>query len=222
MWLTLSSSSAGPHSGSIGSPCPPASRPAPHDGAGSQASGSRLFCLFCWCCGLRVSKTIRSPTTPGCRASAWPSGCWDWRWPFGLRVYLGRNWGMPMTRKADPELVTSGPYHKIRHPIYTGIILAMVGTTIAVSLYWLVAVFVIGAYFIYSAVVEERSMTQLFPDTYPAYKLVNQDADPVHLGGRSGQQLGRQDGELGSGPALWRTEGALYPSRRSRARRANR
>jgi protein-S-isoprenylcysteine O-methyltransferase Ste14 len=86
------------------------------------------------------------------------------------RVYLGRNWGMPMSQKADPELVTSGPYHKIRHPIYTGIILAMVGTTIAVSLYWLVAVFVIGAYFIYSAVVEERSMTQHFPDTYPAYK----------------------------------------------------
>jgi protein-S-isoprenylcysteine O-methyltransferase Ste14 len=77
---------------------------------------------------------------------------------------------MPMSQKSDPELVTSGPYHKIRHPIYTGIILAMVGTTIAVSLYWLVAVFVIGAYFIYSAVVEERSMTQHFPDTYPAYK----------------------------------------------------
>jgi protein-S-isoprenylcysteine O-methyltransferase Ste14 len=97
-------------------------------------------------------------------------------WVLGLalavwaRVYLGRNWGMPMSHKADPELVTSGPYHKIRHPIYTGIILAMVGTTIAVSLYWLVAVFVIGAYFIYSAVVEERNMTQLFPDTYPAYK----------------------------------------------------
>ena len=49
-----------------------------------------------------------------------------------------------MTKKADPELVTSGPYHKIRHPIYTGIILAMVGTTMAVSLYWLVAVFVIA------------------------------------------------------------------------------
>lgn len=86
------------------------------------------------------------------------------------RVYLGRNWGMPMSQKADPELVTGGPYHSIRHPIYTGIILAMIGTTIAVSLYWLVAVVLIGAYFIYSAVMEERSMTQLFPDSYPAYK----------------------------------------------------
>jgi protein-S-isoprenylcysteine O-methyltransferase Ste14 len=86
------------------------------------------------------------------------------------RVFLGRNWGMPMSQKADPELVTTGPYRSIRHPIYTGIILAMVGTTIAVSLYWLVAVVVIGAYFLYSAVVEERSMARLFPDSYPAYK----------------------------------------------------
>jgi len=86
------------------------------------------------------------------------------------RVYIGRNWGMPMSQKVDPELVTAGPYHRIRHPIYSGIILAMVGTTIAVSLYWLVAVVVIGAYFLYSAIVEERSMTRLFPDSYPEYK----------------------------------------------------
>jgi protein-S-isoprenylcysteine O-methyltransferase Ste14 len=86
------------------------------------------------------------------------------------RVYLGRNWGMPMSQKAEPELVTAGPYSKVRHPIYSGIILAMIGTTIAVSLYWLVAVVVIGAYFIYSAVVEERSMARLFPGKYPEYK----------------------------------------------------
>lgn len=86
------------------------------------------------------------------------------------RVYLGRNWGMPMTQKDDPELVTSGPYRSVRHPIYSGIVLAMIGTTIAVSLYWLVAVVLLGAYFIYSAVAEERLMTRLFPDSYPQYK----------------------------------------------------
>ena len=86
------------------------------------------------------------------------------------RVYLGRNWGMPMSQKADPELVTTGPYHSIRHPIYSGIILAMIGTAIAVSLYWLAAVILLGAYFLYSAVVEERSMARLFPDSYPEYK----------------------------------------------------
>jgi protein-S-isoprenylcysteine O-methyltransferase Ste14 len=86
------------------------------------------------------------------------------------RVYLGRNWGMPMTQKLDPELVTTGPYHRVRHPIYSGIILAMIGTTIAVSLYWLVAVLLVGAYFVYSAFNEERLMAGLFPDSYPAYK----------------------------------------------------
>jgi protein-S-isoprenylcysteine O-methyltransferase Ste14 len=86
------------------------------------------------------------------------------------RVYIGRNWGMPMSRKDEPELVTSGPYHTVRHPIYTGIILAMVGTTIAVSLYWLIAVAALGAYFGFSAVTEERYMAEQFPDAYPAYK----------------------------------------------------
>jgi protein-S-isoprenylcysteine O-methyltransferase Ste14 len=86
------------------------------------------------------------------------------------RIYLGRNWGMPMSEKADPELVTTGPYSTIRHPIYSGIILAMIGTTVAVSLYWLVAVVLLGVYFSYSAVMEERYMTERFPETYPPYK----------------------------------------------------
>jgi protein-S-isoprenylcysteine O-methyltransferase Ste14 len=86
------------------------------------------------------------------------------------RIYIGRNWGMPMSEKADPELVTTGPYSVIRHPIYSGILLAMIGTTLAVSLYWLIAVVLLGAYFIYSAVMEERYMTERFPDAYPRYK----------------------------------------------------
>jgi len=86
------------------------------------------------------------------------------------RMYLGRNWGMPMSQKADPELVTTGPYGRIRHPIYSGIILGMVGSAIAVSPYWLIAVAIVGAYFLVSAVVEERTMAKLFPAAYPPYK----------------------------------------------------
>jgi protein-S-isoprenylcysteine O-methyltransferase Ste14 len=86
------------------------------------------------------------------------------------RLYLGRNWGMPMTQKDDPELVTTGPYHSIRHPIYSGILLAMIGTAIAVSLYWLVAVLILGAYFVYSAFMEERFMADRFPESYPEYR----------------------------------------------------
>jgi protein-S-isoprenylcysteine O-methyltransferase Ste14 len=86
------------------------------------------------------------------------------------RIYIGGNWGMPMSQKAEPELVTTGPYRTIRHPIYTGIILGMIGTAIAISIYWLIAVVLLGGYFIYSAFIEERNLTREFPDSYPAYK----------------------------------------------------
>ena len=86
------------------------------------------------------------------------------------RLYLGRNWGTPMSEKVDPELVTTGPYGSVRHPIYSGIVLAMAGTAIALSWYWLIAVALLGASFVYSAIVEEQNMTRLFPDAYPAYR----------------------------------------------------
>lgn len=86
------------------------------------------------------------------------------------RVHIGRNWGTPMSQKDEPELVTSGPYHLVRHPIYTGILLGALGTAVAVSWLWLFAVALAGAYFVYSAVVEERYLTEQFPDSYPAYR----------------------------------------------------
>jgi protein-S-isoprenylcysteine O-methyltransferase Ste14 len=86
------------------------------------------------------------------------------------RVYIGRNWGMPMSRKAETELITTGPYRSVRHPIYTGIILALTGTAIATSLILLSAAVIFGWYFIHSARVEERNMTEQFPDSYPAYQ----------------------------------------------------
>jgi protein-S-isoprenylcysteine O-methyltransferase Ste14 len=86
------------------------------------------------------------------------------------RLHIGRNWGTPMTQKDDPELVTSGPYHLVRHPIYSGILTAGVGTAVALSWLWLTAVALAGVYFLYSAMVEERYMTDQFPDSYPVYK----------------------------------------------------
>jgi protein-S-isoprenylcysteine O-methyltransferase Ste14 len=86
------------------------------------------------------------------------------------RVYIGRNWGVPMSKKVDPELVTTGPYHSIRHPIYSGIILGMIGTAIAVSWYWFIAAGAIAAYFLFSAVNEERYLTEQFPAAYSDYK----------------------------------------------------
>jgi protein-S-isoprenylcysteine O-methyltransferase Ste14 len=86
------------------------------------------------------------------------------------RVYLGRNWGMPMTQKDEPELVTSGPYRFVRHPIYFGILLAVLGTSLATEVYWLIVAGIMGAYFVHSARVEEKLMTASFPATYPSYR----------------------------------------------------
>jgi protein-S-isoprenylcysteine O-methyltransferase Ste14 len=86
------------------------------------------------------------------------------------RLYIGRNWGTPMSRKQEPELVTTGPYHRVRHPIYSGIILAMLGTALATTLYGLVVVAVLGGFFIYSATREEAYLTEQFQDAYRAYK----------------------------------------------------
>ncbi len=106
-----------------------------------------------------------------------------WRAGFGLvlfavglgfaiwaRMHIGRNWGTPMTQKDEPELVTSGPYHLVRHPIYSGILVAGVGTAVGLSWWWLTAVVLAGVYFLYSATVEERFMIEQFPDAYPVYR----------------------------------------------------
>jgi len=86
------------------------------------------------------------------------------------RLNIGRNWGTPMTQKVEPELVTSGPYRLVRHPIYSGILLAGAGTAIALGWRWLIAVGLAAAYFLYSATVEERYLTEQFPEGYPAYR----------------------------------------------------
>jgi protein-S-isoprenylcysteine O-methyltransferase Ste14 len=86
------------------------------------------------------------------------------------RIHMGRNWGTPMSQKDDPELVTSGPYRLVRHPIYTGLLVASIGTAVALSWAWLTAVALAGVYFGYSAIVEEHNLGERFPDSYPAYR----------------------------------------------------
>jgi len=85
------------------------------------------------------------------------------------RIELGRNWGIPMSQREDPELVTGGPYAHLRHPIYSGLILGMIGSAIGHSVVWMLPLVLFGAYFIYSARREEEFMCRQFPDSYPAY-----------------------------------------------------
>jgi protein-S-isoprenylcysteine O-methyltransferase Ste14 len=86
------------------------------------------------------------------------------------RIYLGRNWGVSMAQKQNPELVTSGPYRWIRHPIYSGVILAIIGT--AMSMGWAVLVpgSVAAGYFVYAARREERNLETELGEPYRSYR----------------------------------------------------
>ena len=86
------------------------------------------------------------------------------------RLHLGRNWGMPATQRAEPELVTSGPYRFVRHPIYTGLLTAMLGTALVNNVLGLIVVAVLVPYFYYCGIVEERNLAAAFPEAYPEYK----------------------------------------------------
>jgi protein-S-isoprenylcysteine O-methyltransferase Ste14 len=44
------------------------------------------------------------------------------------RIVLGRLWSSSVTRKTDHRIVTTGPYRVVRHPIYSGIIVAVLAT----------------------------------------------------------------------------------------------
>jgi protein-S-isoprenylcysteine O-methyltransferase Ste14 len=139
-----------------------------------------------WSRELRIRAVIAVAAIVLIRFGAFRGGAVDtdpWRAGIGLVVFtlglgfaiwarrhIGRNWGTPMTQKDEPELVTSGPYQLVRHPIYSGILLAGVGTAAALSWAWLTAVALAGIYFLYSATVEERYMTEQFPDDYPVYR----------------------------------------------------
>ena len=86
------------------------------------------------------------------------------------RVALGRSWGMPMTQHADPELVTSGPYRYVRHPIYTGLSVMLIGTSLVYPFPVALPCVLMIAYSVFCARREERDMELRFPQAYPEYK----------------------------------------------------
>ena len=86
------------------------------------------------------------------------------------RLSLGRNWGLPMSEKVHPELVTAGPYARVRHPIYAGVVLALLGSAVVAGIGALVVALPMAAYFLASAFREERHLRTKFPEAFPAYQ----------------------------------------------------
>lgn len=86
------------------------------------------------------------------------------------RFYIGQNWSGNVTIKVGHELIRTGPYRWVRHPIYSGILLAIFGTALAkgeavgvisIALFWL------G--FLIKSRKEEEFMRKTFGEQYVEY-----------------------------------------------------
>ncbi len=87
------------------------------------------------------------------------------------RVHLGRNWSGTVTIKHDHELIVSGPYAIVRHPIYTGLLIAFVGTAMARGEWRGLIAILIGWLALWRKLtVEERWMTEQFGQQYQDYR----------------------------------------------------
>jgi protein-S-isoprenylcysteine O-methyltransferase Ste14 len=86
------------------------------------------------------------------------------------REHLGRNWSRSVTIKQDHELITTGPYAVVRHPIYTGILAGFLGMAIAISQVrgFIVFVLIFVAFWIKFRM-EEQWMRSQFGAAYAAY-----------------------------------------------------
>jgi len=83
------------------------------------------------------------------------------------RWHLGANWSGVVTLKEGHELIRSGPYRTIRHPIYTGILVALLGTAVAAGeVRGLLAVAIAWLSFYTKARREESFLTQEFGDCF--------------------------------------------------------
>jgi protein-S-isoprenylcysteine O-methyltransferase Ste14 len=87
------------------------------------------------------------------------------------RRWIGRNWSSAVTIKEDHQLIRSGPYAWVRHPIYSGILSAMAGTALGIARYRGVvgaALFFLAFYL--KSRIEESFMRQTFGVAYEEYR----------------------------------------------------
>ena len=87
------------------------------------------------------------------------------------RRHLGANWSGTVTLKQGHSLIRSGPYRHVRHPIYTGILLAFVGSALALA-EWrgVLAVLLAAVALIFKLRREERWMLERFCNDYAEYR----------------------------------------------------
>ena len=88
------------------------------------------------------------------------------------RRQLGGNWSGTVTLKQDHTLTRAGPYRLVRHPIYTGLLLAVFGSGVIALGEWrgLVALALVVAALLRKIQIEERFMEAQFGEAYVRYR----------------------------------------------------
>ncbi|HUD12098.1 MAG TPA: isoprenylcysteine carboxylmethyltransferase family protein [Terracidiphilus sp.] len=141
---------------------------------------SRILRVFIFLIAIVLLSTTRIPL-PWLYLQPWPQGYL----PFWLgaavtiagilfavwaREHLGSNWSRSVTIKQGHELITTGPYAVVRHPIYTGILTGFLGMAIAMAQVRGFIAFVLVFLALWIKLrMEERWMRSQFGETYAAY-----------------------------------------------------
>ena len=145
-----------------------------------EPAASRILRVVALLIVIVLLSTTRIPL-PWLYRQLWPSGFW----PFWIgaafavvgllfaiwaRQHLGSNWSSSVTIKRGHELITTGPYALVRHPIYTGILTGFLGTAIALSQVRGVIGFVLIFVVLWAKLrMEEGWMRSQFGETYATY-----------------------------------------------------
>ena len=124
--------------------------------------------------GHRLSDPLNHRVIPHLEALAWIgavlciAGLLFCVW---ARFTLGRNWSGVVTLKGGHELITSGPYAFVRHPIYTGLLTMFVATVIVLGhVAGIIALPLVFVSFWVKLRYEEKLMLEKFPNEYGAYQ----------------------------------------------------
>jgi protein-S-isoprenylcysteine O-methyltransferase Ste14 len=141
---------------------------------------SRIVRALTFLIAIVLLSTTRIPL-PWLYLHLWPAGLWSFwlgaavmiaglLFAVWAREHLGSNWSRSVTIKQDHELITTGPYAVVRHPIYTGILVGFLGTAIALSQ---VRGFIVVALIFFilwlKLRMEEQWMRSQFGETYASY-----------------------------------------------------
>src|SRR5262249_9318410 len=87
------------------------------------------------------------------------------------RAYLGRNWSAEVVIREDHRLIRSGPYARIRHPIYSGLLVALLAAVLEIGQWRAVVGFAIMSFAIFlKARREEQFLAEEFGEEFERYK----------------------------------------------------